>query len=239
MKISRLLGLGAALLSAPLASFAANWITVIDTDMTGASFTSFSLAYDNANFDPDPGNASADGSINNIGSPNDDVFEGLAFLDPVDPSEPGATDGYTIQTVHTFDAFSWNPTTDGEITAVRFWIDALSAENLTVYFTIDQDFYGFFAFPPNAQPDISSDFQTISYLDWPVSQFSSGDFVSGGPIKFGFGFLFSTNDENGGQSQVSFDNFRVDVCVVPEPSALTLALSGLALSALVITRRRR
>ena len=69
--------------------------------------------------------------------------------------------------------------------------------------------------------------------------FSAVDFLTGGPITFGFGMVtqsFGTGGDmfDGEQFDANFDNFRVEIHLVPVPAAWILLASAL----LPLVRRR-
>lgn len=173
------------------------------------------------------------------GDPDGSYVEMISFIDPLEPSEGGSETGYRTENIAVYQDQFWIPAFDGPIESVYFSIDVRTGgEFANLYFGIEQDGSGTFIYPDfYDENDLYDGFTTITReIDLADYDFIDG-FGSDIPILFGFGFAFETFDEFGGQAQIEFDNFLVEVKVIPEPSAL--ALLGLGGFALVLLRRRR
>ena len=219
----------------PLAAGAAG-IPVINEGMAAgaAGFDSFFISPND-----DAGNLSIDVLGSASGGNPGARLEILHFHGPVDEPD-GNPDGYSIQSVHSYQLFSWDPLVDGEILSISFSIDVESNSPLGIGFAIAQGGGGSLA--GFQFIGATTGWQTLGSGPLDAGAFGGVDFASGTPLRFGFSMITSSNafgetEFAGEQFAANFDNFRVSVTVVPVPAAFWLMLS--ALGALGLARHRR
>ncbi|MEM9066087.1 MAG: hypothetical protein AAGB51_11420 [Planctomycetota bacterium] len=209
----------AALVATATTSFGAVEVNLIEEDFSVfGNVSSFYLAF------RDRGNLFVDADFQSGG------FEVIHFHDPIDPSDPEFDDqGDTIQSVHVLEDFVWDTAIDGEILNVSFSLDVDSGgiPGSDVYFVIEDASGGSFA----AFTGLTGNggFETITAMNLTNADFSGRDFVNGGAMKFGFGFLSSTFDDSGDQFAFLADNFSVTIKTVPMPGSVSLlGVAGIA-----------
>lgn len=237
MKLQRMGTLLLAYMALPPVVAGAAGIPVVNEGMAAgpAAFQSFFLSPDDSD-----GNLSIDVLGMDAGGNPGEFLQILHFHDPVEEPE-GNPDGYSIQSIHDYQLFSWDPLVDGEVVSVSFSIDIESSVPLGVGFSVAQGNGGSLA---GFQFIGSTDgWQKISSGPLSTAEFGGIDFAGGEPLRFGFSVITSSDGFGevaffGEQFAANLDNFQVSVAVVPVPAAAWLLLSSLGVLGLVARRQR-
>ena len=136
--------------------------------------------------------------------------------------------------------FSWDPIANGAIKDVLFSMDVFTNDpGVKAGFAIGQGSGTSVIWPfPGVSTVPTGTWVHVSFDALP-STFASKNFTTGTPLTFGFSpFTFNSADPTITDYSVYFDNFKVQVDVIPEPASCALWL-GTGAAALLLWRRKR
>ncbi len=219
-----------------LAAFTAHADVIVDDDMNGSTYTSFSFNGNDSGSNPADISSESFTFFSTGGNP-DHRME-VSHTHEVDvPSANGLFDTF-VQSIFSNQDVFYNPASQGVVSQIDLSIDIRTTDAFSsLFFAVFDDNGGSIAGFTSIDTFADGNWHTIEVNGLTQSNFSSRDFSGALDLGFAFGLISAADVIDGPITRTAdIDNFKVTINSIPEPASGFL-LVGAAIG--FMYRRRR